>query len=470
MLKEDGAKSKRRVVVTGMGIMCSMGTNIDEFWENCLRGISKVDSIPDHWHDYQSFNSSVWSALPHIDFGNHGISTIETLRFDVTTQLAIAASSMALINAEIEIEVANIKNNTFYLKGIEPTRAGVILGTGMGGVNSLLNAHSHQVLFRNKKNLNDIIDNNHHQLQESVRGELSDIHRRFQVPRRYNPFVVSMGMPNASSNNISIKYGITGRSNTVCSACASGTVAIGHAFRAIKEGIIDFAVAGGVEYLYDDYGTVFRGFDIIGTLTRNSEKKNMGSRPFDKNRDGFLFSEGAGATLIIEELNHAKKRGAPIIGEIISYSESSDANNIMILERDGVQIKRMLSSALDEAGLTPMDIDYINAHGTGTVVNDEIEARVIRDVFGKSPLINSTKSLMGHSIGASGAIEAIVCLLSIANNETHICKNLVEPVQDLNFVTEVKKIEINTAISQSFAFGGLNSALVISGYDQLRTG
>jgi 3-oxoacyl-[acyl-carrier-protein] synthase II len=466
MQQIEDPHTNRRVVVTGIGIICPIGIGADEFWQNCLMGSTNLEKIPDHWHDYHSFKSTIWSPLPKPNFQDHDITPIDALRLDPATQLAIASSSMALKNAGIDKVLACIKNCKFKLVGIDPTRTGVIFGTGVGGVTSLLAAHAHQAIFHNKKNLNRIIGSTDKEwVNGSIREKLSDIQRKLKTPRRYNPFIVSMIMPNACASNLSIKYGIKGISNTVCAACASGTAALGHAYRSIKTGLLDIAVTGGVEYLKDDYGSIFRGFDTIGALTRNPDATNGGCRPFDSNRDGFLFSEGASATLILEDRHHAKSRGAQILGEIIGFAESSDADNIMIIEQEGEQIKRMLTTVLDETGLCADDIDYINTHGTGTAVNDEAEAKVINELFGNSPLINSTKSLLGHTIGASGAIEAIVCLLSIMNNKTHICKNLEAPIMDLNFVTEVKDQQINTAISQSFGFGGHNCAIAIRGVD-----
>ena len=457
-------KTNRRVVVTGIGIICSLGVSLKEFWENCLSNNTKVENIPKKWHDYATFTSTIWSPLPEIAFGNYGISNIESMKLDVSAQLAMATTYMALENAGIEKEMTNLKNKTYSLKAIDPARTGVIYGTGIGGSVSMLASHAYQALANHKNDLAKIVKNSEGQGNESFKEQLTNINNKMLIPNRFNPFVASMSMPNACSSNISIKYGITGPSNTLCSACASGTVAIGHAYRAIKHNIVDIAVTGATEYLHDDYGSHFRGFDILGALAQDKGDKDKANRPFDKKRCGFLFSEGASATLILEDLEHAINRGAEILGEIIGFSESCDANNIMIIEKNSPHIKRMIINALDEAGLNPGDIDYINTHGTGTLVNDEIEANIINDLFGKKPLVNATKSLLGHTIGASGAIEAVVSLLSMKNNKTHICNNLEEPILDLNFVTKVKESEINTAISPSYGFGGHNSVLVMKDF------
>jgi 3-oxoacyl-[acyl-carrier-protein] synthase II len=280
-------------------------------------------------------------------------------------------------------------------------------------------------------------------------------------PRRSNPFGVAMTMPNACSGNLGIKFKLLGSNNTFCAACASGTVAIGYAFKAVRSGELDLALAGGVEYLYDDYGATFSGFDTVRALAGNNEDPEKANRPFDKDRSGFLFSEGGGAVLVIEELEHARRRGARIYAEILGYAETCDGYNIMMMESSGYNIARMITQALADAGVSEKEVDYINSHGTGTVLNDETETRVIETVFGKKVLINSTKSLIGHTLGASGAIEAVVTTLSIYHKTTHPCRNLDNPMRDLNFVTKVASYPIRRAISQSFGFGGHNAVLVL---------
>jgi len=457
------SKEKRRVVVTGMGVICSLGTEIKDFWANCLRNHTKVEQIPKHWFDYADFSSTMLSPLPNIHFSEYDISQTETARLDLSTQMAIAATSQALKNAKIEKEVRSVRHHTYILKNIDLVRMGVLFGTGTGGVSTLLSGHAYQAVSNHKKRINEIIkDAVNKDTDQLVADELASINRKMRIANRFNPFIVSMIMPNACSNNISIKYGVMGMSNTLCSACASSTVAIGHAYQAIKTGVLDIAITGGTEYLRDDYGAIFKGFDIIGALACGDKHSVCG--PFDKKRNGFLFSEGASAALILEDLEHAQNRGAEILGEIVGFAETCDASSIMAVDKSGAQIKRMIKNVLEEARAMPQDIDYINTHGTGTIVNDEVEAQVIQDVFGRTPLLNSTKSILGHTIGASGAIEAIVALLSIKENKTHICNNLKEPILDLNFVTAVKKHEINTALSQSFAFGGQNAVLAIKGF------
>jgi 3-oxoacyl-[acyl-carrier-protein] synthase II len=284
-------------------------------------------------------------------------------------------------------------------------------------------------------------------------------------PRRFNPFAVSMTMPNACSANVAIKFNLRGSNNAYCAACASGTVAIGHGFKAVRSGELDVALVGGVERLSDEYGGVFAGFDAVRALTDRNDEPDKANRPFDNDRTGFLFSEGAGAVLTIESLEHARSRGARIFAEILGFAETCDGFNIMMMESSGTQIVRMLDLAFADAGLTAQDIDYVNAHGTGTRLNDETETAVVEKVFRNDVLINSTKSLIGHTLGASGAIEALVTALSIHHKTTHVCRNLDHPMKDLNFVTRVDSYPIRTGLSQSFGFGGHNAVLILREYE-----
>jgi 3-oxoacyl-[acyl-carrier-protein] synthase II len=366
---------------------------------------------------------------------------------------------MALENAGIETEVRD-DSKCLHLKNADSTKTAVVFGTGAGGVTSFFSSHANHILTKTKKALTALLEKAAHSEGDIGLEEVARIRAEMNVPKRYNPFVVSMGMPNAVSGSISLKFGITGPSVTLCSACASGTVALGHAYRTIKSGVTDIALSGGTEFLGDESGSIFRGFDIVGTLARENGDRYKACRPFDKQRSGFLFNEGGAAALILEERNHALNRGANIIGEIVGFSETCDASNIMCIDSNSVHVRKAILGALEEAALPPCEIDYVNTHGTGTVTNDAAEASIIGDIFGKRPLVNTTKSLLGHSIGASGAIEAIVTLLSIKHRKTHTCNNLDEPISDINFVTETKECEIRNGLSQSFGFGGHNAALV----------
>ncbi|MFQ5546357.1 MAG: beta-ketoacyl-[acyl-carrier-protein] synthase family protein, partial [Acidiferrobacterales bacterium] len=404
------------------------------------------------------YKSSIWAPLPEIDYDARGVTRVERLQRDPVSLLAICAAQEAISNAGLESSLKDKRANTHSIKGLDPSRTGVFMGTGIGGIHSCLENHAYQVLARRKKDLADI----------SADAKFSDEHASsidkvldaWIHPLRFNPFVVSMLIPNAVSAILGIKFSINGPNTTYTQACAAGTASIGHAFRAIRSGQVDVALAGGCEYLEDYYGGIFRAFDV-----QDCQDPMKANRPFDEKRSGFLYSQGGVAVLVLEELQDAANRGAPTIAEITGYAETFDAHSMMSIAADGVQIERMIRLALNDAKIKPANVHYVNAHGTGTETNDAIECEVVERVFGKDVLINSTKSLLGHTFGASGALEAAVTALSLKHRTTHICKNLEEPIADLDFVRSAVSHDIDAAISQSFAFGGHNAALVMRRVD-----
>jgi len=457
----------RRVVITGTGIISSIGLNTADFWNNCLAAKSNVTDIPEHWHKYADFNTKIWSPLPKVDFNDCNINRIEQKKLDKTTLLALGAALEALKNSKLSINQENEKNNTFRIKNIDPARTGVYLGTGIGGVSTLGECFANQMLSKNHQELAQIIRSAEGQKNnnEDIIKRLNALKEKMIFPGRFNPFAVSMIMANSPASNIAIKYNLNGVNNTFCAACASGTVAIGNAFNSIKNDYHDMVISGGVEYFYDEYGALFYSFDVLKTLTQNTQDKEKANRPFDRDRSGFLYSEGGCGIIILEELEHALKRNANIIAEIIGFAETCDGYNIMVLDGEKDNIPRMINSALKNSGITADKIDYINTHGTGTQVNDEIESKFIENMFGKKPLVNSTKSILGHTLGASGAIETAVTALSIKNKTTHISKNIDNPVRDLNFVLKPGSFDIKYALTQSFGFGGHNACLVLKEYE-----
>jgi 3-oxoacyl-[acyl-carrier-protein] synthase II len=452
---------RRRVAVTGLGVVSSIGHGAEDFWCACLAGATRVEPIPPAWLSYAQFTSRLWSPLAEPDYEAWGLGRIERLQNDRTALIAMTAAFQALEAAGIGREMKDEKRGTFVLSGtggVEPGRAGVSLGTGIGGISSALRSTLHQALTRPKESLRELRgrlgDAGALDLLETLEG----IERRLQAPSRANPFAVAMTMPNTATSALSIKLSLVGPQSTHCAACASGTVAIGHAYRSIAAGEMDLVLAGGVELLDDDYGAIFHSFDLAHTLVRGDDPE--ANRPFDRGRSGFLFSQGGGAVLVLEEMERARKRGAPILAEVAGFAETSDAHNIMVMEPEGRQIARAIESALKDADLRPDEIDYVNAHGTGTTANDETEAAVLSRIFGSRPLVSSTKSLLGHTLGASGALEAAVTVLSLQHQTTHVCLNLEDPIADLNFVRRVDSHPIRAALSQSFAFGGHNAAVV----------
>jgi 3-oxoacyl-[acyl-carrier-protein] synthase II len=452
---------RKRVVITGLGVISAIGQNPDEFWKGCLEEKTCVERIPEHWLHYGDFHSQILSPLPAIDYSKYGIGRIEEKQLDPSSLIALACSFQALDSAGFEYTRLDQKRNTYSVSMLDKGRTGVFMGTGIGGLSTFASCYSYQVLLRQK----ELLAKASAQLADHpVREILQRVLERMLYPRRFNPFAVAMTMPNACSANVGIKFNLCGSNNAYSAACASGTVAIGYGFKAVRSGELDVALVGGVEYLRDDYGGVFGGFDAVRALADDNEHPDKANRPFDQERNGFLFSEGGGAVLVIENLEHAQKRGAKVYAEIIGYGETCDGFNIMMMESGGTQITRMLDLAFADAEISAAEIDYINSHGTGTRLNDETETGVIEKVFGNKVLINSTKSLVGHTLGASGAIEALVTALSILHKTTHVCRNLERPMRDLNFVTQVAPYPIRTGLSQSFGFGGHNAVLILREY------
>ncbi len=449
----------RKVVITGMGTLCPLGLTTEEFWQACLAGKQAAAHIPEQWLEFAEYTSKYWAPLPEIDYSELGVGRIDAMRLDPVSKLGLSATRQALKDAAIIARPLDRRETTFELEGINQERAGVIMGTGTGGVNTTLKSHSVHLLARNRRALERVLDTE--KLDSDVRKELHQLLQRMQHPVRYNPFTISMAMNNSIGANIGIRYQCKGENKAISIACASGTAALGHAYNAIQAGQLDFVISGGVEYDYDKTGAVFRGYDIAGTLAHDFSSPQEANRPFDQLRNGFLFSEGAAAILILEEKQHALERGANIVAEISAYAESFDATSIMQPDPGGEQIERMIRSVLQQSGLTPAELDYINAHGTGTIANDETECRIIERMFPAGPAVNSTKSLVGHTIGASGALEAQVAALSIRDQETHGNINLNNPIADICLLKNGEKLEISSALTHSFAFGGHNCALML---------
>lgn len=455
--------SERRVVVTGLGAVSSLGAGVDELWRGCLTGRGVVEPIPGGWTRYSRLRSTLWAPLGDWDRPTPLLTRLERKQTDPCGRLAVLAAGEALEQAGLVASLHDSKRNRYRLDQVDGQvdghRAGVFMGTGVGGIHTLLGNASFTFLSEVKKRLSALARD----LEENAAARLDDVLADMPTPRAFNSFSVSMAMPNASAALLAVKFGLHGPTPTFTCACASGTVALGRALRAIREGECDLALAGGVEYLADDYGSCFRGFDAVGALTRPVDLAGeRANRPFDVDRSGFLFAEGGGAVLVLEEYERAKGRGAPLLAEVRGYGETCDAFSTMVMDPEAKQIKRAIESGLADAGLVPADIDYLNAHGTGTPANDPIEAEVIRDVFGSRVRVNSTKSVLGHTLGASGALEAVVTVRSLQEGRAHLSKNLERPIAELNFLTHSESFPLRHALSQSFAFGGQNAVLVLS--------
>jgi len=406
---------KRRVAVTGLGIISPCGNNIDDFSFNLMAGKSGVRRISSAYSDLLSVKIAAEVDFNPLDY----FIKKQVPSLDRVNQFALAAASQAWKDSELSLDAK------------EKDRAGVYIGCGMGGGNAIEDLYDQ--LFKHNAD-------------------------------RVKPLTVLMVMNNASASHISIEYGFSGPCLTLSTACASSANAIGEAFRQIRDGYVDVMLAGGVESFLT-YGS-FRSWEAIRVLAvEDPEDPSKSCKPFSKNRTGLVLGEGA-AMVVLEEMERAERRGAPIYAELIGYGSTSDAGHIARPSLEGQA--RAMAEALKEAGLLPEDIDYINAHGTATQY-DLFETQAIKKVFGDyagNVPVSSTKSMHGHTMGAAGAIEFIVSLLAIRNQAVPPTINLDQPDPecDLDYVPNSgrKGVKVNTVMSNSFAFGGTNAVLIAS--------
>ncbi len=457
---------RRRAVITGIGVVTPLGIGIDAFWPRALAGDVAVAATPAHWLTYYKPRSTIWAPLPALDLAAYRIGRIEATQLDRCQVIALSCAWQALESARLDLTLRDAKKNTFAVTGVDPDGVAVFIGTGVGGISTNTATFVHHVGTPVVTRLTDFAASlREGGLDAEALRQVDAIRDGLRLPARFNPFSVSMVMPNAPSAVVGIKFGFHGPNRPGVGACASGTMALGAALRAVQAGAVPLALAGGVDYLGDDWGGVFRGFDMLQTLATCRDDPSTSNRPFDVDRTGFLFAEGGGAVLVVEELEHARRRGAPVIAEVAGYAETFDGHSMMMMEPSATHIERMVRSALDDAGVSPASIDYVNAHGTGTILNDQVECAMLDRVFGAAPLINSTKSLVGHTLGASGAIEAVVTALSLRDQATHASANLETPLADLRFVRSGGPAPMSWALSESFAFGGHNAAVVLKALD-----
>jgi len=405
----------KRVVITGIGAITPLGNDVQTTWANMLQGKSGIDLIK----SFDTSRHTVKIAGEVKDFQPETKVDPKVIkRLDRCVQLCIWATIEAVADAKIEFEK------------YDKTDIGVIIGSGIGG---LLTWEEEHIKFMN------------------------------QGPARVSPFLIPMMIPDMTSGYVAIHYGLKGPNYTTVSACASGAHAIGNAFREIKLGNASAIVSGGAEAPVTPFALA--GFSNMRALSRRNEEPERASRPFDQARDGFVMAEGA-ATLILEELEFAKKRGAKIYAEIVGFGATGDGYHITAPSPEGEGARRAMERAIKEAGCQKEQIDYINTHGTSTDLNDKFEAKAIKDLFGEHAskiVLNSTKSMIGHTLGAAGAIEAMATILSIQQQILHPSVNLENPdpeCNNLNFViNEARKAKIDYALSNSLGFGGHNVSL-----------
>jgi 3-oxoacyl-[acyl-carrier-protein] synthase II len=411
----------KRVVVTGMGALSPLGLDMPSTWEGIVNG--KSGGGPITLFDATKFDTKIAGEVKGYDPVNY-LNRKEAKRMDRFTQFAVTAAQEALKNSGLQITEHNRDD------------IGVIVGSGIGGLISL----SEQFTILHEKG-----------------------------PDRVSPFLVPMMIGDMAAGQISITLGMRGINYCTTSACSSGSDGVGTAYEIIKRGDCVAMLAGGSEAVITPVAVA--GFNSARALSIRNDDPLHASRPFDATRDGFLLAEGA-CILVLEELDHARQRGAMILGEIIGYGASSDAFHMTAPEDNGNGAIRAMKMALRKAGIQPSDIDYVNAHGTSTHLNDKIETKAIKAVFGdhaKKMAVSSTKSMTGHMVGAAGAIEAAFCLLAIKNGIIPPTINYTtpDPECDLDITPNTaRKAEIRTALSNAFGFGGHNSVLVLRKFDE----
>jgi 3-oxoacyl-[acyl-carrier-protein] synthase II len=412
----------RRVVVTGTGIIAPVGNDTDSAWEHVVNGRSGITPIPDSEFDVSKFSTRFGGCIKNFDPTEY-LPAKEVRKIDTFMVYGIAAAREAIENAGLVFDETNVD------------RIGVAMGSGIGGIDTI------------QKNCDKYIAGG---------------------PRKISPFFIPGSIINMVSGHVSIQHGLRGPNLALVTACTSSTHCIGIAARTIAYGDADAMLAGGSEYATTPMG--IGGFCAARALSTRNDDPEAASRPWDADRDGFVLSNGAGC-LVLEELEYAKQRGANIIAEVAGFGMSADAHHITAPAADGAGARLCMAAALDDAGLAPDGVDYINAHGTSTQLGDAAETRAIRDVFGTDAdrlAVSSTKSTTGHLLGAAGAVEAIFSVLSLRDQLAPPTINLdtPDPDCDLDYVpNEAREMTIRAVLTNSFGFGGTNGSLIFKTLD-----
>lgn len=410
---------KNRVVVTGLGVISPVGIGKQPFWASMIEGKSGIGQVTRF--DPTPYSSKIAAEVRDFDPDDF-FDKKEAKRMDRFAQFGMAAARMAVGDAGLKLEKENLE------------KVGVVIGSGIGGIETL---------------------------EEQVRVLVA------RGPGRVSPFLIPMMINNMVAGQMAISLGPKGPNYTVVTACASGTNAIGEAFRMLQRGEVEVVFTGGTEAPITEIA--FAGFCSMRAMSTSNDEPSFASRPFDKNRDGFVIGEGAGV-LILETLSHAVKRGSPIYCEVVGYGTTADGYHITAPDPEGAGAARAIMLALQDAGIPPQSVDYINAHGTSTELNDKIETMAIKKILGDHAFrvpVSSIKSMIGHLMGASGAVGAISTVLTISTGwvPPTINYRVPDPECDLDYVpNRARKVPVNVALCNSFGFGGHNAVLVFKKY------
>jgi 3-oxoacyl-[acyl-carrier-protein] synthase II len=419
---EVNIKMKRRVVITGMSSITSLGSDLDTFWKNLMEGKSGVSLVESF--DVSDYPTKIAAEIKDFKPEDYGMDRKEARRMDRYVQLAVAASKLAIDHANLDIK-----------EGTDPERVGIYVSSGIGGLSTW--EEQHKILLE-------------------------------KGPKRVSPFFIPMMIANMASGQISMITGAKGPNSTSVTACASGTHSIGDSLRIIQHGDADVMICGGAEATIAPTGMA--GFCALRAMSTRNDEPEKASRPFDTDRDGFVMGEGAGV-LVLESLEHAQARGAKIYGEVVGYGMSADAHHMTDPAPGGEGAARCMVKALKDANLKPEDVDYINAHGTSTPIGDTGETQAVKTAFGDHAYkvaVSSTKSMTGHLLGAAGAVEAVICALALNHGMIPPTINIdnPDPSCDLDYVPNVpRKADINVAVSNSFGFGGHNATIILKKYE-----
>ncbi|MUG43420.1 beta-ketoacyl-ACP synthase II [Paenibacillus woosongensis] len=410
---------KHRVVVTGMGVVTSLGQDLDTFWNNLMAGKSGVSAIESF--DVSEYPTRIAASVKDFNAEDY-VDRKEARKMDRFVQFAAAAATSAIKDSGLVIG-----------EQVDPERVGVIIGSGIGGLGTWEDQHN--ILLQ-------------------------------KGPKRVSPFFIPMMIANMASGHVSILFGAKGPNSTAVTACATGTHSIGDSYKLIQRGDADVMICGGAEATIRPTGLA--GFCSMRAMSTRNDEPERASRPFDTGRDGFVMGEGSGV-LVLESLEHAQKRGAKIYAEVIGYGLSADAHHMTDPDPNGA--RRCMEMAIREAGINVSEVDYINAHGTSTPAGDRSETIAIKEALGdhaRKVAVSSTKSMTGHLLGAAGGVEAVICGLTIKNSKIAPTINLEnqDPECDLDYVPNVARAaDVSVAMSNSFGFGGHNATIVLKKFE-----